>query len=378
MNELVSAAIVLAAVVGGLLALAPRLSESLVSLRARRLPHTLSARMREEWLAELGALPGRPSQLAFAIALTLTRQHSFAIEDGGLLAAPTRSPLTVASAGGWPSVVAFTTVVAAAIAYAASFLIPPVYRADAQILRVPQRIPARFVEPAARITLDERVRAVRSMLLSRRNLEETILSFDLYKSDRGLRTGERGTDAAIERMRRDISVEMQADGQSFEVAYASTDPRMALTVTERLIGLFFRANAHDPDDIRRSATQFLDSEIENVRLRLLKRAAHTGPSPSSDSDADVQALEHESLKATYRDLLMKKEQALLSESMEAAQIGEQFMVVEGARLPEAPVSPDRTRLTLLGAVIGFCLGIAARLAGRDRSLRRPKKMLAQA
>jgi capsular polysaccharide biosynthesis protein len=377
MSDLVSVAIFLAALVGGLLALAPRVSASLVRARARRLPHTLSERMREEWLAELGALPGRPSQLAFAIALTLTRRHSFAIEDQSLFATPTRSPLTVASFGGWPSVVVFTTVVVAAIAYAASFLIPPVYRSHAQILLVPQRIPARFVEPAARITLDEHVRAARSILLSRRNLEETIRSFDLYKSDRGLRTSERDTDSAIERMRRDISVEVDADGESFEIAYASTDPQMAMRVTGSLTFLFFKA-VRDRDDVRRSANLFLDGQIKNVRSRLLKRTGTTGPSPSSGSDADVRALEHESLTATYRDLLMKKEQAILSASMEAAQIGEQFRVIESPGLPDAPVSPDRTRLTLLGAVIGFCLGIAMRMAGRDGSFRRPKKMLAQA
>ncbi len=128
MNELISVGILLAALVGGLLAFAPRVSESLVRSSARRLPHRLSARMREEWLAELDALPGRPSQLAFAIALTLTRRHSFAIEEESLFAAPARSPVTVATFGGWPSVVVFTTAVAAALVYAASFLIPPLYQ----------------------------------------------------------------------------------------------------------------------------------------------------------------------------------------------------------------------------------------------------------
>jgi capsular polysaccharide biosynthesis protein len=376
MNDLIRVAVVLAVLVGGLLALAPRVSESLVRSRARRLPPTLSARMCEEWLAELGALPGRASQLAFAIALTLTRRHSFAIDDESLFAGPTRSPLTVASFGGWPSVVVFTTVVVAAIASAASFLIPPVYRSHARVILRPQSIPARFVAPAARGTIDERVRAFRSIVLSHRNLEETILKFDLYKSDRGLRTGERDNDSAIERMRRDISVEVHADGQSFEVAYASTDPQMALMVTERLTSLILRTYRQERD-ISRSAVQFLDGQITDVRSRLLQRTGTTGPSPSNESHGDVRALEHESLKATYRDLLLKKEQAMLWVGMEARQIGEQFLVVNAARLPDAPVSPDRTRLTLLGAVIGFCLGIALMMAGRGGSFRRPKKMLAR-
>jgi uncharacterized protein involved in exopolysaccharide biosynthesis len=333
-----------------------------------------------------------PSQLAFAIALTLTRRHSFAIEEDSLFAAPNRSSVTVAMFGGWLSVVTFTTLVVAALAYAASFLIQPLYQSRAQVLVIPPRMPAPFVEPAASVSLDERVRALSSTALSHRSLEEVILSFDLYRSDRGPRTSRRADaaeggdlatqdqsrpgDAAIERMRKDISVEVHADGQSFEVAYVSPNPRMAMLVTGRLTTLFFKANTRDRD-IGESARQFLDAQIKDVRSRLLKRTGNPGLSPSNQSDADVLALEHESLKTTYRDLLMRKEQAIIWADLEAAQFGEQFMLISPARLPEAPVSPDRTRLTLLGAIIGFCLGVATMMAGRDRLLRRPRKMLAQ-
>jgi hypothetical protein len=114
---------------GGLLALAPRVSEALVRWRTGRLPRRLLERMCEEWLAELGALPCGPSQLAFAIALMLTRRHSFAIDDESLFASPARSPITSATSVGW-AVVVFTTILAAAIAYAASFLIAPLYRSS--------------------------------------------------------------------------------------------------------------------------------------------------------------------------------------------------------------------------------------------------------
>ena len=126
-----------------------------------------------------------------------------------------------------------------------------------------------------------------------------------------------------------------------------------------------------------STSQFLDAQIEDVRSRLLKRTGITRPSPTNPSEADVRALEHEILKTTYRDLLMKKEQAIMSTNLERRQIGEQFKLLDPARLPEAPISPDRTRLTLLGAVVGFCLGVAMMLAGRNGPVRRPKKVLAQ-
>ena len=390
MNELIGVGLLLAAMVGGLLALAPRVSESLVRWRARRLPRRLSERMCEEWLAELGALPGGPSQLAFGIALTLTRQHSFAIDDDSLFAAPARSPITSATFGGWRSVVVFTTIVAAAIAYGASFLIAPLYRSHARVIVVPQRVPTRFVEPAVGHTRDGRLREISLSVLSRHRLEDLILQFDLYRSDRGLRTSDRTVsltsdpptlnrrevdDAAIERMRTDIDVDVDANGQSFEIAYISPDPQVAMNVTVRLTALFIETSLRDREAVSDSARQLLGDEIDHVRSKLLDRTALT--LPANASEADVWALEYESLKKTYRDLLMKKEQALISMNLERRQIGEQFKLLDPARLPETPISPDRARLTLLGAAIGFCLGIAMMLAGRHEAFRRPKKVLAQ-
>ena len=63
--------------------------------------------------------------------------------------------------------------------------------------------------------------------------------------------------------------------------------------------------------LTQSARKFLDAQIKDVRSRLLKRTGITWPSPTNPSEADVRALEHEILKTTYRDLLMKKEQAII-------------------------------------------------------------------
>ena len=90
MIQLMAIGVLLGGLVAGLLAFAPQVSESLVRSRARRLPQALSPRMEEEWLAELDAMASRPSQLAFAIALTLTRRHSFAMDDDSLFATSSR------------------------------------------------------------------------------------------------------------------------------------------------------------------------------------------------------------------------------------------------------------------------------------------------
>jgi uncharacterized protein involved in exopolysaccharide biosynthesis len=241
------------------------------------------------------------------------------------------------------------------------------------------------VEPAVDLTLDERLRAVSDHVLSLTRLEQVILQFDLYRSDRGLRTDSRAIqvralptkrmEAAIERMRKDIDVDVDPNGQWFDIAYVSPDPQVAMHVANRLTALFIETSVRHREADRDVAVDVLDARIRDARLRLLARTETT---PQTDpSDAEVRVLEHESLRRTYRDLLMKKEQAITFMNLERRQIAEQFKLLDPARLPDAPISPDRVRLTVLGAVIGFCLGVAMTLAGRSQSIRPPGKVLAQ-
>lgn len=101
-HQLIAIGVLLGGIIAGLLAFAPQLSERLVRARARRLPRALAERMEEEWLAEVEAVGNRASQLAFAIALTLTRRNSFAIEEDNLAETSSRTPGTVATMGAWP------------------------------------------------------------------------------------------------------------------------------------------------------------------------------------------------------------------------------------------------------------------------------------
>ena len=57
--------------------------------------------------------------------------------------------------------------------------------------------------------------------------------------------------------------------------------------------------------------------------------------------------------------------------MERRQIGEQFKIIDGARLPERPISPNRLQINLLGIIAGLALGLglAALLEYRDTSVK---------
>ena len=71
-------------------------------------------------------------------------------------------------------------------------------------------------------------------------------------------------------------------------------------------------------------------------------------------------------------LLAKKEESKISANLERRQVGEQFKILDPARLPERPFSPNRLRITLIGARSALVLGVRARrrlLEYRDTTLR---------
>ena len=62
--------------------------------------------------------------------------------------------VTVATIGGWPSVVFVSTLAFAAIAYGASFLVQPTYRSTVRFLVVPSKIQLPFVESPAGLVVE--------------------------------------------------------------------------------------------------------------------------------------------------------------------------------------------------------------------------------
>ena len=90
-------------------------------------------------------------------------------------------------------------------------------------------------------------------------------------------------------------------------------------------------------------------------------------------EAELTALmrDYETLQQTYRSLLAKKEESQISANLEKRQIGEQFKIVDPARIPERPVSPNRPLLYVLGilAAVAIGIGFAATAEYFDRTLR---------
>ena len=81
--------------------------------------------------------------------------------------------------------------------------------------------------------------------------------------------------------------------------------------------------------------------------------------------------DYETLQSSYRSLLQKKEESQISANLEKRQIGEQFKIIDPARTPERPVSPDRPRLYLIAMIAAIAIGFAGAAMAEffDRTLR---------
>jgi peptidoglycan/LPS O-acetylase OafA/YrhL len=68
--------------------------------------------------------------------------------------------------------------------------------------------------------------------------------------------------------------------------------------------------------------------------------------------------DYDSLDAQYRSLLDRVQQSRIAADLERRQIGEQFRLIDPARLPVRPYSPNRIRLNMMGAMGGLAFGLA--------------------
>jgi polysaccharide chain length determinant protein (PEP-CTERM system associated) len=154
--------------------------------------------------------------------------------------------------------------VTGAIGFSVSLRIPNQYRSETLILVIPQRVPESYVHSTVTMRIEDRLRSISQEILSRSRLEKIIDEFSLYPELQKARPME----SIVELMRTNVVVETVRD-DAFKVSFSDTTPRTAMIVTDRLASMFIDENTRDRSVMADSTNQFLESQLEDARQRLL-------------------------------------------------------------------------------------------------------------
>jgi polysaccharide chain length determinant protein (PEP-CTERM system associated) len=172
------------------------------------------------------------------------------------------------------------TLTVAGIAY----ILPDIYLSTTLILVEPQKVPENYVRPTVTARVEDRLKTITQQIMSRTRLERIIEEYNLYKG-----TGQKPIlqsihdkvpiwssywglqaltlDAAVERMRKDITVTVKGDN-AFTISYQGRDPEVTMQVTGKLASLFIEENLKVREQQAEGTSEFLENELNNSRQQL--------------------------------------------------------------------------------------------------------------
>jgi polysaccharide chain length determinant protein (PEP-CTERM system associated) len=151
-----------------------------------------------------------------------------------------------------------------------STLVPERYRSETLILVVPQRVPDSYVKATITDSIEDRLPSITEQILSRSRLERIITDMNLYPERRSRQVME----DVVSAMRDDVDVIPVGDSDStdsFRVTYVSDHANTARLVTERLASLYIEQNLKDRETQAESTSQFLDTQLQEAKQRLLEQ-----------------------------------------------------------------------------------------------------------
>jgi polysaccharide chain length determinant protein (PEP-CTERM system associated) len=112
-------------------------------------------------------------------------------------------------------------------------------------------------------------------------------------------------------------------------------------------------------------------EEARIRNEVTTYQARVEDTPARESELTALTRDYETLQNIYTGLLAKKEDAAIAANLERRQIGEQFKVLDAARVPQRPFSPNRVQINAVGSFGGLMIGLllAALLEYRDSTVK---------
>ena len=101
----------------------------------------------------------------------------------------------------------------------------------------------------------------------------------------------------------------------------------------------------------------MKGEIVSLKEQIEVYQKRVEDTPKKEQEMVNLNRDYDLLRGQFTSLMDKKYQAQMAENLERKQQGEQFMVLDPARLPEKPFKPNLNGLLVMGALLGFGIGL---------------------
>ena len=120
----------------------------------------------------------------------------------------------------------------------------------------------------------------------------------------------------------------------------------------------------------------LEMDIADTNKKIAYYQQRIENTPKREQELLSLKRDYDNIQASYNSLLSRKLEAEIAVNMERKQKGEQFRVLDNARLPEKPIKPDMKKLfaMVVAAGLGIGAGFAFLLEYLDSTLKRPDEI----
>jgi polysaccharide chain length determinant protein (PEP-CTERM system associated) len=176
----------------------------------------------------------------------------------------------------------------------------------------------------------------------------------------------------LQRRLADLEREAAAVAEATAPTAAAVQPRPASAEDSRAAELRLRRQ-----ELARTISNE-QAEMQRLQRSTAEYQHRIEAAPTRETELEALTRDHDTLQDFYTKLLARQHEAQMAGQLQAQSIGDQFVIVDAARLPEAPAAPNRLQLNAVAVFAGLLvgLGLAAFREFRDSTLRTERDVTA--
>jgi len=152
-----------------------------------------------------------------------------------------------------------------------------------------------------------------------------------------------------------LRLESSIKNLEFEIEHKTKKPTQvqeSLAIEENPVIVEYKRQASEIQH----GLQSIENEINDLLSQVAIYEKRVENTPKREQELLSLKRDHQNIEGAYNSLLSRKLESEIAVNMEKRQKGEQFKIVDRAKIPEKPVAPDLIKIFFLFIAAGFGLG----------------------